>query len=124
MNGSTAGVAVSKSSEEYQALFAKVATILQKNPIVIQPKKKKGFGSSALWIKDGKMFALLSGNNEFVVKLSRGRVDELVESGKGVRFDPRVNGKVMKEWLVVKTTSETICLSLAMEAMEFAWKKK
>jgi hypothetical protein len=122
--GSVTDVMMANTSENSIALFAKVATILLKNLHVTQPKRKKGFGSSALWIDGGKMFALLSSNNEFVVKLPRERVDELVESGKGVSFDPRRNGKVMKEWIVVKATSENIWLSLAKEALEFALKKK
>src|SRR5579872_2902001 len=111
MSKSTTSIAKSNSSDSYSALFAKVAANLQKNPRVIQPERKKGFGSSALWIKDGKMFALLSSYNEFVIKLPRQRVDELVISEKGKRFDPRRNGKVMKEWLVVKSTSEKTCIS-------------
>ena len=63
---------------------------------VSRPKGKKGFGASALRI-DGKMFVLLSSKNELVVKLPKERVDELVASGEGQRFDPRQNAKVMKE---------------------------
>lgn len=60
----------------------------------------KGFGSGALKVK-GKIFAMISSKGEFVVKLPKKRVDELVESGKGQRFDPG-RGRLMKEWIVIR----------------------
>ena len=42
----------------------------------------KGFGSGALKVK-GTIFAMMSSKNEFVVKLSKDRVDALVASGTG-----------------------------------------
>jgi hypothetical protein len=60
----------------------------------------KGFGSTALKVK-GKIFAMQSSKGEFVAKLPRGRVDELVRLGKGEYFDPG-HGRLMKEWLVVR----------------------
>jgi len=64
---------------------------------------KKGFGSGALKV-NGKIFAVMSSKGEFVVKLSKERVDELVASGKGNRFDPG-HGRVMREWVVAGTPS-------------------
>jgi len=58
----------------------------------------KGFGSGALKVK-GTIFAMMSSKNEFVVKLSKDRVDALVASGTGKRFEPRP-GRFMKEWIV------------------------
>ncbi len=69
------------------------------------------------------MFALLSSAGEYVVKLPKERVDDLVASGDGERFDPRHDGRVMKQWLVVKPTSKSEWLSLAKEAMGFVSKK-
>src|SRR5690242_6277433 len=65
---------------------------------------KRGFGASALCI-DNKIFAMLSSKNEFVVKLPRQRVNALVTSGSGARFDPG-HGRLMKEWLVVRSTAD------------------
>jgi hypothetical protein len=48
---------------------------------------KKGFGSSALPVNT-KIFAMLSFERKFVVKLPKKRVNELVASGSGERFDP------------------------------------
>ena len=79
---------------------------------------KKSFGSSGLRIK-GKVFAMLSSDNSFVLKLPREKVDELVTAGDGERFDPRRNGRVMREWIVMKPDSRTNWLKLAREAQQF-----
>lgn len=63
------------------------------------------------------MFAFSSKNN-LVVKLPQERVDALVASREGKRFDPG-RGRVQREWLAVKPTRET-SLRLAREAMKFA----
>jgi len=45
----------------------------------------KGFGSGALKVR-GKIFAMLSSKGQFVAKLPRERVDELVQLGIGQPF--------------------------------------
>lgn len=77
----------------------------------------KGFGSSALKV-GGSIFALLSSGGLFVVKLPRRRVNELVASGDGDRFDPG-HGRLMKEWLALRPSSSLDWGLLAREAMEF-----
>ena len=77
----------------------------------------KGFGATALKAR-GKIFAMLSGGH-LVVKLPRKRVDALVTSGDGERFDPRRDGRTMKEWLALATTSQLEWLTLAREARAF-----
>jgi hypothetical protein len=76
----------------------------------------KGFGSGALKV-NGKIFAMMSSEGKFVVKLSKKRVDELVSSGKGEPFDSG-RGRIMKEWLVVGT-GKANWVELAKEAYEF-----
>lgn len=76
-----------------------------------------GFGAGSLKI-NGKMFASLSSKGEFIVKLARSRVDALVETGDGVRFDPG-HGRLMKEWLAVSPDSPLSWESIADEAMRF-----
>jgi len=102
---------VDSSRDRYAAL----AQALLREPDVTQ-SNKRGFGSTALWT-NGKIFALLSSNGEFVVKLSRPRVDALVAAGEGKRFEPGP-GRVMKEWFVVGTKGEEKWLALAKEAMK------
>ena len=79
--------------------------------------QKKGFGSSELKVHN-KIFAMLV-RGKLVVKLPRSRVDALVATGDGERFDPRHDGRLMKEWIVLETTSDDQWLILAKEAMEF-----
>src|SRR6266436_4163895 len=76
---------------------------------------KKGFGSEALQI-DGKIFAMLSSQRHFVVKLPRDRVDALVAARHGSRFDPG-HGRLMKEWFVASLDVDWV--ALAKEALAF-----
>ena len=99
-----------------EAEFAKVIAAFAGNNRVTPPGHGKGFGSGALKV-DGKIFAMLSSRNEFVVKLPAKRVNELITSNTGTRFDPG-HGRLMKEWLVV-TASVGGWLALAKEACEF-----
>ncbi|MGI8913548.1 MAG: hypothetical protein ACR2JY_07140 [Chloroflexota bacterium] len=79
--------------------------------------RKKGFGSAALQI-GGRIFAMLS-NSRLVVKLPRWRVNALTAEGVGERFDPRHNGRLTKEWLILEPGSDEEWLPLAREALEF-----
>ena len=93
-----------------------VETFLQEADVTLGSPGKRGFGSSALQV-NSKIFAMLS-QGRFVVKLPRQRVDELVEAGKGERFNPG-HGRLMKEWLVVHSVSQRDWLTLAQEAKHF-----
>jgi len=53
-----------------------------------------------------------------VQKLPKARVDELVASGAGERFDAH-RDRPMKEWLAVRSQSPEEWLQLAREALEF-----
>jgi hypothetical protein len=59
----------------------------------------KMMASVGLKVK-GKIFAMMV-RGQFVAKLPKGRVDELVQSGLGHYFDPRRDGRLMKEWIVL-----------------------
>jgi hypothetical protein len=76
----------------------------------------KGFGSGAFKVND-KIFAMISSKGEFVVKLSKKRVDELVSAGKGERFDPG-HGRLMKEWIAF-SAGRAHYVELAKEAYRF-----
>ncbi len=79
---------------------------------------RKGFGSTGQLKVDDHIFAMLD-RGSLVVKLPRARGDELVDAGRGARFDPRRNGRLMREWLVVPPRSEAEWLALAKEALAF-----
>jgi len=106
--------------------FATIVEALLNNPDVTPPadgpQAKKGFGSNGLKIHN-TIFAMLV-RGQLVVKLPKSRVDALVTSGDGERFDPRKNGQLMKEWVVLEPTSQEEWLSLAQEAMEFVAAKR
>lgn len=101
--------------------FATIVEELLNNPDVTPPadgaQSKKSFGSSGLKIHN-KIFAMLV-RDKLVVKLPKSRVDALVASGDGERYDPRHDGRLMKEWIMVEPTSNVEWLPLAKEAMEF-----
>lgn len=74
------------------------------------------FGSDGLKVGT-KFFASLS-SEHFVVKLPRERVDELVEAGEGVRFDPG-SGRPMKEWVALEPKTGKQCEGFLREAHAF-----
>jgi len=103
--------------------YAAVVKALARKRGVTHADGGKGFGASALKF-DNKIFAMLASGDEFVVKLPRRRVDALVAARAGEPFDPRRNGKLMKEWLVVRRGLESRWLPLAEEALEFVASKR
>lgn len=106
--------------------FAIIVEELLGNPGVTPPldgsQVKKRFGSSELKVNN-KIFAMLV-RGRLVVKLPKLRVDMLVASGAGERFDPRHDGRLMKEWITLEQTSAEDWLPLAREAMEFVAAKR
>ena len=62
--------------------------------------RRRMFSSENAFAVNGKIFAMLT-RGMFVVKLPKERVDDLVEAGKGKRFDPG-HGRLMKEWIAVE----------------------
>lgn len=112
----------SESSSEIQRRFGAIASALASEPNVsVGSSGKKGFGSSALQV-GGKIFAMVSSNGSFVVKLPKQRVEQLEGSGVGQRFDPG-HGRLMKEWLSLDPSSNEDWLSLAREALRFVASK-
>ena len=102
------------------AEFAKLAKTVSKDARVDPPEmaKAKGFGSKGLKVQR-KLFAFVGSKGKLVLKLPGARVDALVESGVGERFDPG-HGRVMKEWIAVGDDAKRRWLRLAREALEFA----
>ena len=65
-----------------------------------------------------KMFAMLSKGN-YIVKLPKDRVSELLSSGEGLPYDPG-NGKIMKEWVIIPIEHSDKWIDYASEAKKFA----
>jgi hypothetical protein len=105
------------AEDRYAAI---VEQLLRQPDVAHNPTESKRFGSSAL-TTGGHIFAMLV-RGRLVVKLPRGRVDELVEGGEGQRFDAG-RGRPMKEWLSIDPASEERWLDLVIEALEFGRSK-
>ena len=96
--------------------FDELVAAFARAPDVSRPGEGKGFGSNALRVK-GKVFAMLV-DGRLVVKLPRVRVDSLVRSGNGVRFDANKRTP-MKQWFSLARESDLEWGSVAREAMAF-----
>jgi len=106
--------------ERYAILVETFVSKPNVTPPDASSRLKKTFGSSTLRV-NGKTFAMLVGDT-LVVKLPRLRVNALIESGDGQRFDPG-HGRLMNEWLSVESSTDEAWLSLAQEALEFVGSK-
>src|SRR5260370_30466793 len=77
--------------------FATIVEALLSNADVTPPSDGKGFGSSGLKIHN-KIFAMPVGG-KLVVKLPKPRVESLIASCDGERFDPRDDSRLMNALL-------------------------
>ena len=107
-----------------EARYARLASSLLKTGGVTQDSrggKTRRFGADALKVNN-TIFAMLT-RGRLVVKLPRARVDELIASADGERFDAG-KGRPMKEWLTVAAAaSDAKWRSLAREALTFVGSK-
>lgn len=102
--------------------FAELVADIGQHPGVTLGGEKKGFGSSALCIH-GKIFAMVTARGRFTLKLPKKRVDALVATGSGTRFEPRP-GRPMKEWLSLDPAADIDWRALAEEALRFVGSKR
>ena len=109
---------MSLPQKQAEERFSAVVEALSETPGVTHSKPgNRLFGSLSLKVHD-KIFAMVSSNGEFVVKLPKARVNSLVSTGAGSRFDAN-RGLPMKEWLEVRSESTEDWLRLAREALDF-----
>lgn len=101
-----------KAALEIDPRFMPVVDAFAADPEVTSGTMMAAFGLKV----NGKIFAMAA-RGRLVAKLPRARVDELVDAGRGERFDPG-HGRRMKEWLSV-TDDELDWLALAREAHRF-----
>jgi len=116
---------MSQPSITPEACYAEIVAKLLGAPGVTgasdTPEARNKFGSTELKVR-GKIFAMLVRGN-LVVKIPRDRVDALIASGVGQRFDPRHDSRLMKEWATIDLASHEMWLPLAREALEFVGSK-
>jgi hypothetical protein len=103
------------SADEAEAAFRPIATRLLADPRV---SAGTGFGSGPGLRVGTKIFAMVR-HGELVVKLPRERVERLVADGIAGRFDPRGDGRLMKEWATVPVRHRRRWSRLADEALAF-----
>jgi len=101
------------TDESIDPRFAPLIAAFARDPQVTTGKMMASVGLKV----NGKIFAMLS-RGKFVAKLPKTRVDELAKSGVGKYFDPRRDGRLMKEWVELRGT-EPSWLELAREAYCF-----
>jgi hypothetical protein len=102
-----------KPAAEVPPILAPVAEALAD---VRGVSRRRMFSSENAFSVNGKIFAMLT-RGTFVVKLPKERVDDLVEAGKGKRFDPG-SGRLMKEWIAVEA-GDLPWVALAKEAHSY-----
>jgi TfoX/Sxy family transcriptional regulator of competence genes len=93
--------------------FAEIMTSFAKDRRVTSGKMMSSVGLKV----NGKIFAMMV-RGELVVKLPKPRVDALIASGNGKPFDPRRDGRIMKEWVTI-TGRPATWMSIAQEAFTF-----
>ena len=86
-------------------------------PGVSPPPGGSGFGRGAVRFQK-KIFVMFV-RGRLVLKLPAGRVDELIGTGEGIRFDAN-KGTPMREWFSLNPESGLPWLPLAREALDFA----
>jgi hypothetical protein len=102
-----------------EAAFRRIARAVLEVPGVTEGT---GFGSNPGLRFKAKIFAML-GSGHLIVKLPKERVDGLIEAGAAKRFDPRRDGRVMKEWATVPVDRRREWNKLVDEALQFAKSK-
>ena len=103
----------SQSSSEDSRFFPVIAAFAKDRSVT---HGGKGFGSTGLKV-NGKLFAFVSSKGQFVVKIPKARVEELVAGGKAEPFDPG-HGRKMKEWAAINSATVD-WIHLAREAHRF-----
>ena len=95
--------------------FRSIAKRLLADPRV---SEGTGFGSGP-GLRVGSKTSAMVRHGALVVKLPRERVDRLVGGGVAGRFDPRGDGRLMKEWATVPVRHRRRWSRLADEALAF-----
>jgi hypothetical protein len=102
--------------EEAEDRYQDLVDELVATPGVAPPPGGGGFGRGAVRFQK-KIFVMFV-RGRLVLKLPAVRVDELVGTGDGVRFDAN-KGTPMREWFSLNPESGLPWLPLAREALDF-----
>jgi len=103
-------------AERGERLFGEIGPGLLQDPEVTEGT---GFGTRPGLRVGTKIFAMLGRGGELIVKLPSDRVDQLVASGMAARFEPRRDGRPMREWATIPVRSGREWRRLVDEALRF-----
>lgn len=104
--------------ERFADLVDELSSYPSVEPPEAGPAARQRFGASALKTR-GKVFAMLNSDGKLTLKLPAARVEALLASGEGERFDPRRDGRQMREWVSIAPSYPGDWLPLAQEALAF-----
>ncbi len=82
------------------------------------PDDEPGLMLRSAGLKAGGKFYAFASAADLVVKLPTSRVDELVDSGRGLACSPRP-GRPMKEWVRIPAPDEEACVAYLLESRAF-----
>ena len=106
------------AEERFADLVDELSSYPGVEPLEAGPGARRRFGASALKTR-GKVFAMLNSDGRLTLKLPATRVEALLTSGVGERFDPRRDGRQMREWVSLAPDYPGDWLPLAREALAF-----
>jgi len=108
-----------KKQDPAEVEFSRLAAKLSKDPRVDPPEMARGMGFGSKGLKVARKLFAFPSKGRLVVKLPADRVDALLSSGEGERFNPG-HGRLMKEWIAFDLRAKTLWPRVAREALDFA----
>ena len=99
---------------DFPAVFAKVTQLL----LTEFGDDEQGRMLRSAGLKTGGKFYGFATADDLVVKLSQGRVQNLIGTGRGQPCSPRP-GRPMKEWVRISSPDEAACRAYLLEARTF-----
>ena len=106
------------AEERFADLVDELSSYPGVEPPEAGPGARRRFGASALKTRS-KVFAMLNSDGRLTLKLPAARLESLLASVDGERFDPRRDGRQMREWVSIAPSYLGDWLPLAQEALAF-----
>ena len=97
---------------------AQAQALARERMLADHPGDEQGRMLHSPGLRTGGTFYGFSAGDDLIVKLPAGRVQELLESGRGLPCSPRP-GRPMREWVRIPAPDEETCVSYLSEARAF-----
>lgn len=101
-----------------QQSVVEVFSIVGRRVVTMYPTDELGRMLQSPGLKTAGKFYAFATATDLVVKLPASRVDELIDSGRGLACAPRA-GRPVREWVRIAAPDEEVCLSYVLEARAF-----